>query len=99
MLLLPDFVESGLRGLDKGTKSLHNNLDALREKSRSMKANRISQSGTNTHRPVGHMRQRGHMDNISQRAGGDERQRVLNNNNIARRKRDNDRIIIDRPLG
>ena len=56
-------------------------------------------SSDNTHAPVGHMRQRGHIDNLSQRAGGDTRQRVLNNNNVARRKRDNDPINIDRPLG
>ena len=94
---MPDIVESSLRGMNTATKSFHNGLDSLREMSRTK--NVVAHSATNNHRPVPHMRQRGHMDNISQRAGGDERQRVLNNNNVARRKRDNDRIIIDRPLG
>ena len=76
----------------------HNQMDLKRD------TERLSQSRggvvhNNNHAPVGHMRQRGHIDNLSQRAGGDARHQVLNNNNVARRKRDNDPINIDRPLG
>ena len=55
----------------------------------------------NHHQPVGHHRLRGHIDKkvASMGRGGDSRTAVLNNNSVARRKRDNDPINIDRPLG
>jgi hypothetical protein len=53
------------------------------------------------HRPINHHRYMGHMDKkVSQMArGGDNRTRLQNAVSVMRRMRDNDNIIVERPLG
>ena len=91
-------ILAGLKYSFSHKHTSHNQKDLSRDEKRLTNV-RGGIAHSNNHQPVGHMRQRGHIDNLSQRAGGDARQRVLNNNNVARRKRDNDPINIDRPLG
>ena len=78
----------------------HNQPDADRDKQRLVQS-RGGISSDNTHAPVGHHRQQGHIDPkvASMPRGGDSRTVVSNNNSVVRRKRDNDAINIDRPLG
>jgi len=90
--------DRGRRRLNISADHANNEMDLNREEAR---RDNLSQSATNTNRPVEHHRLQGHMDKEVARMGrgGDSRTRVLNNNNVARRMRDNDSINIDRPLG
>lgn len=85
--------------LAKLARTAHNHLDIIREHARTHQ-----QRGgivADNHAPVPHHRLKGHMDKLVAKMGrgGDERQRVPNNVSVARRMRDNDTIIVDRPLG
>jgi len=79
--------------------SAHNNMDLQRD------TERLNQTRggivSDNHAPIKHDRLKGHMDEkvAVMGRGGDSRTRVSNNNNVARRMRDNDPINIDRPLG
>lgn len=86
------------RNLGVSSAHANNALDLERELAR--KRN-MPQSATNGAPVVENHRLQGHMDKKVARMGrgGDERTRVLNNNNVARRMRDNDPINVDRPLG
>jgi len=78
----------------------HNNKDLSRDERR-LTGTRGGIAPSNSHQPVGHMRQRGHIDPkvALKPRGGDSRTVVPHKNNISRRLRDNDAINIDRPLG
>ena len=88
--------------MEFGVENMKTNINHT-EKHRDM--DRLSQSRggivADNHPPIPHFRLKGYMDNeVGKRGrGGDIRTRVPNNVSVARRMRDNDKIIVDRPLG
>ena len=88
----------GRRRLGVSSAHANNNMDLDREEAR---RDNLSQSATNTNRPVNNHRFKGHMDSkvAPMARGGDNRTILKNRVSVMRRMRDNDRINIERPLG
>ena len=93
-------ILAGLKYSFKHSHTSHNQKDLSRDERR-LTGIRGGIAPDNHHKPVGNHKLMGHRDlRVSLKSrGGDSKTRVLNNNSVQRRKRDNDPINIDRPLG